>query len=149
MKIAQENQGMLKRLYEKKSNLNFKKMEKDFLVSRYYKKNICEFPSIEFNKKKDNSFHKVFIYKKPLYYSSRISPIQLKRNRNLSFHKIRNTKEKRDTNCDEIFNSKNFNSYNNNINCNTNIIIPSSFYKTININELGDCSIEISIQNDK
>ena len=136
MKIAQENQGMLKRLYEKKSNLNFKKMEKDFLVSRYYKKNICEFPSIEFNKK-------------PLYYSSRISPIQLKRNRNLSFYKIRNNKEKRDINCDENFNSKNFNSYNNNINCNTNIIIPSSFYKTININELGDCSIEISIQNDK
>ena len=136
LKIAQENQGISKRLYEKKPYYNFQKMEKDFLTSRYYKKNICEFPSIDFNKKKNIQFQKINCYLKPLYFSNKLSPIKLNRIRKSNPIMLKNYKIK--DNSDSFF-SKNNNSNN----------LINKFCKKIVINELGECSIEISNQNEK
>lgn len=50
MKMTQENLLMLKRLTEKVSLYNNKKMKKDFLKSQNYKKYSCEFKPIDFIK---------------------------------------------------------------------------------------------------
>ena len=48
VKNGNKNQGILKRIYKKSSDYSFKKMEKDYLINQYYKKNLCIFPSIDF-----------------------------------------------------------------------------------------------------
>lgn len=111
-------------------------MEKDFLTSRYYKKNICEFPSIDFNKKKNLQLKKINCYLKPLYFSNKLSPIKLNRIRKSNPIMLKNYKIK--DNSDSFF-SKNNNSNN----------LINKFCKKIVINELGECSIEISNQNEK
>ena len=50
IKLTQENLLMLKRLTEKVSLYNNKKMKKDFLKSQNYKKYSCEFKPIDFIK---------------------------------------------------------------------------------------------------
>ena len=50
MNLAQQNLYMLKRLYEKKSEYSVKKMEKDYKCYQRYKKIMCKFPEINFNK---------------------------------------------------------------------------------------------------
>ena len=50
IKLAQENLLMLKRLTEKVSLYNNKKMKKDYLKSQNYKKYNCEFKPIDFIK---------------------------------------------------------------------------------------------------
>ena len=52
MNLAQQNLYMLKRLYEQKSEYSVKKMEKDYQKVQNYKKMICKFPEIDFNKSK-------------------------------------------------------------------------------------------------
>ena len=137
LKIAQENQGILKRIYEKKPYYNFQKMEKDFLTSRYYKKNICEFPSIDFNKKKNIQFQKINCYLKPLYFSNKLSPIKVNRKRRISnLINLKNYQIK-DNNENILCKKKYFNN------------IMNNYCKKIIINELGECSIEISNQNEK
>ncbi len=88
MKIGNKNQGILKRIYKKSSDYSFKKMEKDYLINQYYKKNLCIFPSIDFNKKKDISLRKLGNYKIPVSRSSKISPIRVNRVRNISLPSI-------------------------------------------------------------
>ena len=137
MKIAQENQGILKRLYEKKSNYNFKKLEKDYLLNQYYKKNICNFPSIDFGKRdNDYSFCKFSNYYKKPFTSKTGSIIRLNKQRNFSvlpknYNKMKMKKE--------------ISFYN--INHNKNL--PDNYCKNIQIEELGECSIEIITQIDK
>ena len=63
-------------------------MEKDYLINQYYKKNLCIFPSIDFNKKKDISLRKLGNYKIPVSRSSKISPIRVNRVRNISLPSI-------------------------------------------------------------
>jgi hypothetical protein len=87
MKIGNKNQGILKRI-KKNSDYSFKKMEKDYLINQYYKKNLCIFPSIDFNKKKDISLRKIGNYKIPVSRSSKISPIRVNRVRNISLPSI-------------------------------------------------------------
>ena len=48
--MAQENLFILKRLLEKKGNIDNQKLKKDFQKSQEYKNNICNFPSINSNK---------------------------------------------------------------------------------------------------
>ena len=50
MNLAQQNLYMLKRLYEKKSEYSVKKMEKEYQCYQRYKKIMCKFPEINFNK---------------------------------------------------------------------------------------------------
>ena len=50
MNLAQQNLYMLKRLYEQKSQYSVKKMEKDYKKVQNYKKIMCKFPDIDFNK---------------------------------------------------------------------------------------------------
>ena len=50
MNLAQQNLYMLKRLYEKKSEYSVKKMEKEYQCYQKYKKIMCKFPEINFNK---------------------------------------------------------------------------------------------------
>jgi len=50
MNLAQQNLYMLKRLYEQKSQYSAKKMEKDYQKFQNYKKIMCKFPEIDFNK---------------------------------------------------------------------------------------------------
>lgn len=50
IKLAQENLLMLKRLTEKVSLYNNKKMKKDYLKSQNYKKYRCEYNPIDFTK---------------------------------------------------------------------------------------------------
>lgn len=45
-KVAQDNQLLLKRLYEAQTCYDNKKYDEDFRKSLYYKKNICEYPEI-------------------------------------------------------------------------------------------------------
>ena len=52
MNLAQQNLYMLKRLTEKKSEYSVKKMEEDYKKVQNYKKIMCNFPCINFNKKK-------------------------------------------------------------------------------------------------
>ncbi len=56
-KTAQENQIFLKRLNEKQSFYDKKKWEKDYEKSRVYKKNICVFPSLNFETLKGEDFN--------------------------------------------------------------------------------------------
>ena len=66
-KIAQDNQLLLKRLYEAQTSYNNKKYIQDYNKSLYYKNNICEYPPINSLKKKpidiyvnkDNTFNKL------------------------------------------------------------------------------------------
>ena len=88
VKIGNKNQGILKRIYKKSSDYSFKKMEKDYLINQYYKKNLCIFPSIDFNKKKDISLRKIGNYKKTVSQSSKISPLRVNRMRNISLPSI-------------------------------------------------------------
>ena len=132
MKIAEENQGILKRLYEKKSNYNFKKLEKDYVVNQYYKKNICIFPSIDFGKRDNDSFYRISNYKKP--FTSKTGIIRLNKKRNYSvlpknFNKMKDKKE---------ISFYNFNK-----------CLPDNYIKNIHIEELGECLIEIILQNNK
>jgi hypothetical protein len=48
IRVAEENQFMLKRLKEKESIYNFSQYAKDYELSQYYKRNHCIFPSIDF-----------------------------------------------------------------------------------------------------
>ena len=52
MNLAQQNLYMLKRLYEQKSEYSAKKIEKDYQKAQKYKKILCKFPEINFNKTK-------------------------------------------------------------------------------------------------
>jgi hypothetical protein len=88
VKNGNKNKGILKRIYKKSSDYSFKKMEKDYLINQYYKKNLCIFPSIDFNKKKDISLRKIGNYKKPVSKSSKISPLRVNRVRNISLPSI-------------------------------------------------------------
>ena len=88
VKIGNKNQGILKRIYQKSSDYSFKKMKKDYLINQYYKKNLCIFPSIDFNKKKDISLRKIGNYKKPVSQSSKISPLRINKVRNISLPSI-------------------------------------------------------------
>ena len=88
VKNGNKNKGILKRIYKKSSDYSFKKMEKDYLINQYYKKNLCIFPSIDFNKKKDISLRKLGNYKIPVSRSSKISPIRVNRVRNISLPSI-------------------------------------------------------------
>ena len=50
IRVAQENQHMLKRIHERGSFYNVSKWEKDYERSQYYKRNHCIYPSIDFYK---------------------------------------------------------------------------------------------------
>ncbi len=50
-KISQENLDFSKRLIEKKPYLDRKKWGNDYNMSKYYMGNICEYPSVDFDKK--------------------------------------------------------------------------------------------------
>lgn len=56
LKIAQDNQSLLKRLNDRQSFYDTKSWEKDYEKSQIYKKNICIFPSINFRKTKDSFY---------------------------------------------------------------------------------------------
>ena len=62
--MAQENLYMLKRLNDRTSFYNVKKLNKDYKASQYYKKNHCLYPPIDFNKTFTSSFNKPIIYKR-------------------------------------------------------------------------------------
>ena len=61
MNLAQENLYMLKRLYEQKSQYSAKKMEKEYQKVQKYKKIMCKFPDINFNKSKGLSNESNFL----------------------------------------------------------------------------------------
>jgi hypothetical protein len=48
IRVAQENQHMLKRIQERSSFYNVDKWERDYQKNQYYKKNHCVFPCIDF-----------------------------------------------------------------------------------------------------
>ena len=61
IRIAQENLYMLKRLNEKTSCYSVDKWFKDYEASQYYKRNHCQYPSIDFYKtQRYNSFGNMF-----------------------------------------------------------------------------------------
>lgn len=55
-KIAQDNQSMLKRLHEAHTSYDNNKFQVDYNKSRYYKKNICEFPEINMKGQTEHNF---------------------------------------------------------------------------------------------
>jgi len=61
IRVAQENLYMLKRLNERTSCYNVDKWNKDYEASQYYKRNHCQYPSIDFYKtQRCGSFGNVF-----------------------------------------------------------------------------------------
>ena len=54
IRVAQENQHMLKRINERGSYYNTSKWEKDYERAQYYKRNHCIYPSIDFYKTQRN-----------------------------------------------------------------------------------------------
>ena len=70
LKITKENQAMLKRLDNTNSVYSFKKFHNDFEKTKTYRRNICEFPCIEYNLVTtksvfDNNFEKLKSTAKP------------------------------------------------------------------------------------
>ena len=57
IRVAEENQFMLKRLKEKESIYNFTQYAKDYEQSQYYKRNHCIFPSIDFCRTQRPKYH--------------------------------------------------------------------------------------------
>ena len=61
IKVAQENLFMLKRLNERGSVYSVDKWQKDYEISQYYKRNRCQYPSIDFYKtQRCNTFGNMF-----------------------------------------------------------------------------------------
>ena len=61
IRVAQENLYMLKRLNERTSVYNVDKWNKDYEASQYYKRNHCQYPSIDFYKtQRSGSFGNIF-----------------------------------------------------------------------------------------
>ena len=61
MRVAQENLHMLKRLSERTSVYNVDRWNRDYSLSQYYKKNLCQYQSIDFNKtQRKDSYINVF-----------------------------------------------------------------------------------------
>ena len=61
IRVAQENLYMLKRLNERTSCYNVDKWNRDYEASQYYKRNHCQYPSIDFYKtQRCGSFGNVF-----------------------------------------------------------------------------------------
>ena len=61
IRVAQENLYMLKRLNERTSVYNVDKWNRDYEASQYYKRNHCQYPSIDFYKtQRSGSFGNIF-----------------------------------------------------------------------------------------
>jgi hypothetical protein len=62
IRVAQENLYMLKRINERTSVYNVDKWDRDYRISQYYKRNHCQYPSIDFNKtQKEGSRTNIFV----------------------------------------------------------------------------------------
>jgi hypothetical protein len=62
IRVAQENLYMLKRINERSSVYNVDKWDRDYRISQYYKRNHCQYPSIDFNKtQKEGSRANMFV----------------------------------------------------------------------------------------
>ena len=144
IRVAQENQHMLKRLKEKCSIYSVAKWEQDYLKSQYYKKNKCLFPSLNYTKlqttKFNNMLHNNSYYFKP------------KENKSFSFEKKLNLSQKSLLiNKNIINNNKNNNSNNNSVNysLNNNNNLQKYLIKTKTNNEENNLNNKESNNNDQ
>jgi len=113
IKVAQENQHMLKRLKEKCSIYNVAKWEQDYIKSQYYKKNKCLFPSLNYTKLQTTKFNNIL--KNHNYY---YKPFE---NKSFSFEKKLNLSQRPLLNNKIIINNnKQNNNFNNSVNYSLN-----------------------------
>jgi hypothetical protein len=152
IKIAQENQGMFRRIIAKKPEINFNQMEKEFLQNQYYKQQHCNYPSVNFFKPKTIFYKKSFnnspnqrlnynINRNNSYnilYKKNKSSINMKKLPNIS------TKSKKCTNNSTIKIDDSEDNSLNNLSVHANF--PNYYVKKINFFNLGECSVEIILQ---
>ena len=144
IKVAQENQHMLKRLKEKCSIYSVAKWEQDYLKSQYYKKNKCLFPSLNYTKLQTTKFNNM-LNNNSYYYKPR-------ENKSFSFEKKLNLSQKSlSINKNIINNNKNNNSNNNSVNysLNNNNNLQKYLIKTKNNNEENNLNNKESNNNDQ
>jgi hypothetical protein len=153
IKIAQENQGLFKRIVEKKPDINFFQMEKEFLQNQYYKQQHCNFPSVNFFKPKGTIFQKNFknLQNQRSYsnfHRNYLNNVLYKNNQNKSSNNIKkfpkiNKIKKNNNNYSFSKNS----SYENSLNSlSFHEIFPNYFSKKVKFFEIGECSVEIILQ---
>jgi len=152
IKIAQENQGLFKRIVEKKPEINFFQMEKEFLQNQYYKQQHCNFPSVNFFKPKGTIFQKNFknLQNQRSYsnfHRNYLNNVLYKNNQNKSSNNIKKfpniNKIKKNTNYSFSKNS----SYENSLNSlSFHEMFPNYFSKKVRFFEIGECSVEIILQ---
>ena len=132
IRVAQENQHMLKRIQERGSFYNVSKWEKDYEKSQYYKRNHCIFPSIDFYKtqRANNFSNRAMSYGKTGYSKKQYATYN------------RFVYDRNKTNNSERDNNK--------VNDNKEEEKPHVLYKTQSyLGELGQCNIEFSVQTQK
>ena len=125
IRVAQENQHMLKRIQERGSFYNVSKWEKDYEKSQYYKRNHCIFPSIDFYKtQRGNSFNSRGCGTYRMKYSTydRFVYDRTKSNNSIQEENRKNEEEEQ----------------------------PHVLYKTQSfMTGLGECNVEFSVQTQK
>ena len=134
IKIAQENQGLFKRIVEKKPDINFFQMEKEFLQNQYYKQQHCNFPSVNFFKPKGTIFQKNF---KNLQNQRSYSNFHRNYLNNVLY---KNNQNKSSNNIKKFPNENSLNSLS------FHEIFPNYFSKKVKFFEIGECSVEIVLQ---
>ena len=149
IKIAQENQGLFKRIVEKKPEINFYQMEKEFLQHQYYKQQHCNFPSVNFYKPKGSIFFKNLQNQRSYcnFHRNHFNNVLYKNNQNKSSNNI-----KKLPNIDKKKNKNNysFSKYNSEENSLNSMSFhenfPNYFKKKVKFFEIGECSVEIILQ---
>ena len=71
--IDKSNEFFFKRLKKKTSVFNLNEWEKDFIKSRSYKKNICEYPMIDFHKSVQMKIEKEKRKNQKMYYNTAVN----------------------------------------------------------------------------
>ena len=103
LNIAQNNLNMYKRLLKcKKSNYSEKKLSKEYKQSQYYKKNACQYPSIDFYKtqKMSNYFSTLNIPSNKLSKLNNNHKIKIKGKKKTPYQKLFFLNEINDINID-------------------------------------------------
>ena len=144
IRVAQENQHMLKRINERSSFYNVAKWERDYEKSQYYKRNHCVYPSIDFYKTQ-KAFYKYKNESKSMPKSN--FPMRSTKYKffedydandfegvkNIQSEKKRKEEEEKKRIKKEEENNK-----------------PKILYKTQSVfSELGNCNVEFSVQTQK
>lgn len=140
--MAQENKNFCKRLSERSSFYNSRKMQQDYELNQYYKQNICEYPSIDFTKSKGIlSRSSEDIYSGPIRQFSKGLPPVSSYNYNNHYHNKSNSNLQ--NNSYNLYNNNNRNDIYHNDTFAPGSTINFDNSSQIELQNLGVCNVEI------